>query len=66
MVTQVAIPARFAEAYRHVQRLERQGRYRGAFIFGSVARGAATARSDLDVKVLVEADNPCTGVASLL
>ncbi len=62
MVTQVAIPARFAEAYRHVQRLERQGRYRGAFIFGSVARGAATARSDLDVKVLVEADNPCTNI----
>lgn len=62
MGTQMALPARFAEAYRHIQRLERQGRYPGAFIFGSVARGEATARSDLDVKVLVDADNPCTNI----
>lgn len=62
MVTQLAFPARFAEAYRHVQHLERQGRYRGAFIFGSVARGEATARSDLDVKVIVDEDNPCTNI----
>lgn len=62
MVTQMAFPARFAEAYRHVQRLERQDRYRGAFIFGSVARGEATESSDLDVKVLVDADSPCTNI----
>lgn len=62
MVTRMALPERFAEACRHIQRLERQGRYLGAFIFGSVARGEATARSDLDVKVIVAADNPCTNL----
>jgi hypothetical protein len=62
MVTQLAVPARFAAACGHVQRLEREGRYRGAFIFGSVARGAATARSDLDVQVLVDQDNPCSNI----
>jgi predicted nucleotidyltransferase len=62
MATRVDIPARFAAAYRHVQRLERGGRYLGAFIFGSLARGEATARSDLDVQVLVDADNPCANI----
>ena len=61
-MTQTALPARFADAYRHVQSLERQGRYLGAFIFGSVARGEATERSDLDVKVVVDQDNPCTNI----
>jgi len=36
--------------------------YRGAFIFGSVARGEATERSDLDVKVIVDQDNPCDNI----
>jgi len=54
--------ARFVAAYRRVQALEGRGRYLGAFIFGSVARGEATEGSDLDVKVLVDADNPCPNV----
>jgi len=62
MVAQIAVPARFTQAYRHIQYLERHARYLGAFIFGSVARGEATARSDLDVKVIVDADNPCTNI----
>jgi len=56
------IPARFMAAYRRLQALEGHGRYLGAFIFGSVARGAATERSDLDAKILVDQDNPCPNV----
>jgi len=37
-------------------------RYLGAFIFGSVARGTATAQSDLDVRVLIDRDNPCSNI----
>lgn len=62
MVMRVTVPARFAEAYRSVQRLAGQERYLGAFIFGSVARGEATERSDLDVKVIVDRDNACGNI----
>lgn len=62
MVIQVTVSARFAAAYHSVRCLERQGRYLGAFIFGSVARGEATERSDLDVKVIVDQDNPCGNI----
>jgi len=53
---------RFMAAYRSLQALEGRGRYLGAFIFGSVARGEATEGSDLDVKVLVDEDTPCPNV----
>lgn len=56
------IPARFLAVYHRLQALEGHRRYLGAFIFGSVARGAATERSDLDAKVLVDQDNPCPNV----
>ena len=59
MTDEPAIPARFLPAYRQVERLQRHERYLGAFVFGSVARGDATERSDLDVKVVVAEDNPC-------
>jgi predicted nucleotidyltransferase len=62
MVMQGAVPPRFAAAYRRLQGLERQRRYRGAFVFGSVARGEATERSDLDAKVIVDQDNPCDNI----
>lgn len=57
-----SIPARFAAAYRAVAELARHERYLGAFVFGSVARGEATDRSDFDVKVAVERDNPCSNI----
>ncbi len=62
MVIQGTVPPRFAAAYNSVRGLERQGRYLGAFIFGSVARGEATERSDLDAKVIVDQDNPCGNI----
>lgn len=39
-----------------IKALQHQDRYLGAFIFGSVARGEATDRSDLDVKVVIDKD----------
>jgi hypothetical protein len=45
-----------------IKALEAQERYIGAFVFGSVARGEATAQSDVDVQVIVDEDNPCPSV----
>lgn len=56
------VPERFHVAYRSIERLEQQDRCLAAFIFGSLARGAATEQSDLDVQVIVDEDNPCTNV----
>ncbi len=56
------VGARFEASYRSLRALEGHGRYLGAFIFGSVARGEATGRSDLDAKVLVDTDNPCDNI----
>ncbi len=56
------VPERFLGAYRSIERLEQYDRFRAAFIFGSLARGAATEQSDLDVQVIVDEDNPCTNV----
>ncbi len=62
MTDEPTIPPRFLPAYRRVERLRRHERYLGAFIFGSVARGDATERSDLDVEVVVDEDNPCANI----
>jgi|SRR3989344_1928166 len=48
---------RFKKAIDAVRNLEKDARYFGAFIFGSVARGEAGDASDLDVKVLVDNGN---------
>lgn len=53
------MPDRFVPAVRAVERLAADGRYVGAFAFGSVALGIAGDASDLDVQVLVGEDNPC-------
>jgi hypothetical protein len=56
------VPARFHAAIIAVQRLAAHDRYHAAFIFGSVARGASTFLSDLDVKVVVDQDNACRNI----
>src|SRR5579863_6193001 len=56
------IPQRFLAAYQHIERLERHDRYLAALIFGSLARGMTTEKSDLDVIVLVDEDNSCSNV----
>lgn len=61
-MTGPAIPAQFTAAYDAVAALADTQRYVGAFIFGSVARGTATAQSDFDVRVLTDQDNPCTNI----
>lgn len=55
-------PACFQPAIAAFQRLAEHERYQGAFIFGSVARGDSTDLSDLDVKVVVDHDNPCANI----
>lgn len=56
---------RFAAAYRSVCGLARPERYTAAFIFGSVARGEGSDRSDLDVKVVVHEGEPDDGTLHL-
>lgn len=56
------ISPRFQPAYYHIQQLTHHDRYLGAFVFGSVARGEATAASDFDVKVVVAEDNLCSHI----
>jgi predicted nucleotidyltransferase len=50
---------RFRTAVLRVKKLETSDRYLAAFIFGSLARGDATAASDLDVRVLVDDEHSC-------
>ncbi len=57
-----AIPERFRPAYQRIEGLQAQPRYVGAFIFGSIARGEATAESDFDVKVITDEDSTCTNI----
>jgi predicted nucleotidyltransferase len=52
----------FSEVLDALKALERGERYEGAFVFGSFARGDATAASDVDVKVVVTEDNPCPNI----
>ncbi|MPY86940.1 MAG: hypothetical protein GEU99_03370 [Luteitalea sp.] len=56
------IPARFRPAVLRIQQLHAVERYQAAYIFGSVARGEATAASDLDVHVVVDDQNPCASI----
>ena len=56
------IPARMRPAVLRIQHLQARDRYQAAYIFGSVARGEATAASDLDVHVVIEHDNPCANI----
>ncbi len=55
-------PPRFRLAIAAIQCLADHPRYQAAFIFGSVARGDATAQSDLDVKVVTDLDNLCANI----
>ncbi len=56
------LPQRFRSAYMSVENLQSQPRYLGAFIFGSLARGEATAESDFDVKVVTDEDSSCINI----
>ena len=53
---------RFSTAYQRIEDLAQYDRYLAAYIFGSFARGEATAHSDLDVHVIVNDDNPCANI----
>lgn len=50
----IPIPDPFLPAYGAVEQLAAHDRYVAALIFGSLARGEATAWSDVDVKVIVD------------
>jgi hypothetical protein len=60
--TSSAIPARFQPAYQCIQQLAQDERYLAAFIFGSLVRGEATEKSDFDVIVVINENNPCTNI----
>lgn len=53
---------RFQEALTKIVYLKKHPRYQAAFIFGSVAEGTSNDQSDLDVKVIVDEDNPCENI----
>ncbi len=53
---------RFAKGANKVTKLAEDNRYQAAFIFGSVAEGTSTNKSDLDVKVIVDRDNLCDNI----
>ena len=53
----LAIPNRFEPAVTRVVKLQSRASYEAAFVFGSVARGDATAHSDLDVQVITTTKN---------
>lgn len=54
---------KFELAIQKIKDLEKYDEYSGAFIFGSVARGDEDKNSDLDVKVIVNRDNPCQNIS---
>jgi hypothetical protein len=56
------LPKRFWTGIEAVKALSSNPRYQAAFIFGSVAEGTSTDKSDLDVKVIVDEDNPCENI----
>lgn len=58
----VGIPSRYSKALKKINSLQKEERYLGAFIFGSAARGDSTEKSDLDVQVVVNKDNPCKNI----
>ncbi len=53
---------RFQVAREQIGRLKADERYQAAFIFGSVARGDASASSDLDVQVVVDREESCAAI----
>lgn len=57
-----AFPERFLAAVQAIERLQSHDRYLAAFIFGSLARLEATEKSDCDVQIIVNEDNPCTNI----
>ncbi len=56
------IAPRFRAGLEAVKALRNHPRYQAAFIFGSVAEGTSTSQSDLDVRVVVDEDNPCDNI----
>jgi hypothetical protein len=59
---QITIPERFWKAVKNIIDLQDEERYLGAYIFGSVAEGTSTDKSDLDVRVIVNAYNKCRNI----
>lgn len=55
-------PPRFTKGFEAIKALSDNPRYQAAFIFGSVAEGTSTDKSDLDVKVIADEDNPCENI----
>lgn len=53
---------RFQAGIDRILNLAKGSRYQAAFVFGSVAEGTSTDKSDLDVKVIVDTDNPCENI----
>lgn len=51
------LPPHFQKAIEKIKALEQYERYQGAFLFGSAARGDVTAKSDLDVHIIVPEEN---------
>jgi hypothetical protein len=62
MSTAFELSKRFWRGIEAVTALSSNPRYQAAFIFGSVAEGTSTGKSDLDVKVIVDEDNPCENI----
>jgi predicted nucleotidyltransferase len=58
----VKIDSRFIRGYEAIKALAELPRYEAAFIFGSVAEGTSTDKSDLDVRVVVDEEEPCNNV----
>jgi predicted nucleotidyltransferase len=56
------MPPEAYQAYRSILALAEHERYLGAFIFGSIARGDDTLRSDFDVKVVIDESNNCRNI----
>jgi predicted nucleotidyltransferase len=53
---------RFEKGVNRVITLANDARYQSAFVFGSVAEGTSTDKSDLDVKVIIDVDSPCDNI----
>jgi predicted nucleotidyltransferase len=59
MLYMIETPLRFQPTIAALNSLQELPRYESAFIYGSVAQGAATEDSDLDVQVITAEDNDC-------
>lgn len=56
------LSSRFTKGVEAIKSLAKLPRYQAAFVFGSVAEGISTEKSDLDVRVIVDNDNACQNV----